>query len=175
MSDLQKMMGWQRGDEIYYTRGTQTHVNEMENYIGREMNAVPCGDYHVFDLLELEINGVMAWYVHHGPGRGSGPNEGNPVKNWLKNIYYDAMNDKRRAPDIVFTGHVHNPTYNVHVYREKMEFKIMHGVILPAMQVKTSFGWMKAPVNKTKIGGTWQNIGVDGSIGVPKFSILDAE
>lgn len=172
MEEIKTRMDWQRGDEMYYSRGTQTHVHGMENYIGREINAVPCGDFYVWDFLELETNGVLSWFVHHGPGKGEGANEGNPMRNWLKNIYFEALKDKRRVPDIVYTGHVHNPTYSNYVYREEMEFKIMHGVILPSWQAKTAYAHMKAPVSKNKIGGVYHDIKADGTITVPKFSVM---
>lgn len=175
INEMQRRIGWRRGDEIYLTRGTQVHVNEYENYIGEQLNAVPNGDLYVWDLLELQTNGTMSWFVHHGPGRGKGANEGNPMRAWLKNIYYDALNDKRNAPDIVYTGHVHDPTYNSHVYREKMEFKTMHGVILPSWQMKTTYAHMKAPVSKNKIGGVYHDIKADGTITTPQFCVMDTE
>jgi len=175
MIELQRRIGWRRGDELYYTRGTQVHVNEKETYIGKELNAVPDGDFFVHDLLELNTNGTLSWFVHHGPGRGKGPNEGNPMRAWLKNIYYDALNDRRRCPDIVYTGHVHDPTYNTHVYREGMNFGTMHGVILPSWQTKTTFAYKVAPVSKNKIGGVYHNIFADGTISTPQFSIMDTE
>lgn len=174
MAEMQNRIGWTRGDVLYYTRGTQSHVNEFENYIGRELNAVPNGEFYVFDFLELNTNGARSWFIHHGPQRGKGPNEGNPVKAWLKNIYYDAMNDRKPPPDIVYTGHVHDPTYNVHVAREKMSFKLIHGIILPSWQRKTTYAWMKAPSSRNKIGGVYQEIKADGIIGIPSFSVIES-
>jgi len=175
MNEFQRRIGWRRGDELYYTRGTQTHVNEKEHYIGRELNAVPDGDFFVWESLELNTNGILSLFVHHGPTRGKGANEGNPMKSWLKNIYYDALNDKRRAPDIIYTGHVHDPTYNTHVYREGMEFKTMHGVILPSWQMKTTYAYKVAPVQKNKIGGVYHDIKADGTITTPQFCVMDTE
>lgn len=175
MIELQRRIGWRRGDELYYTRGTQVHVNEFENYIGKELNAVPDGDFFVWDLLELQTNGTLSWFVHHGPGRGKGANEGNPLKAWLKNIYYDALNDRRRAPDIVYTGHVHDPTYNTHIYRQGMNFNTMHGVILPSWQMKTTYAHMVTPVSKNKIGGVYHDIKADGTISIPQFCVMDTE
>lgn len=172
MQEFQKRIDWQAGDELYYTRGTQTHVNEMENYIGRELNAVPDGEFFVWDLLEMETNGVLSWFVHHGPRRGEGANEGNTVRSWLRNIYFEALKDHRRVPDIVYTGHVHDPTYSNYVYRDRMEFRVMHGVILPSWQLKTTYAWMKAPVSKNKIGGVYHEIKTDGTITVPHFSVM---
>lgn len=173
MTDLQKRIGWQRGDEMYYTRGTQTHVNELENYIGREMNAIPNGDFYVHDLLKLKSNGVESWFTHHGKKRGDGANEGNPVRNWLKNIYFDALKDESSVPDIVYTGHTHDPTYSTYIWRKKMDFFTMHGVIVPSWQAKTVFANAVAPVQINKIGGVMHLIKEDGFITMPRFSILE--
>lgn len=173
MSEFQKRIGWRAGDEIYYTRGTQTHVNDMENYIGKEMNAVMDGEFYFYDLLKLETNGIMSWFVHHGPGRGEGANEGNSVRNWLRNIYMECQKDGKRIPDILYTGHVHYPTYSTYVYRERMNFRAMHGVILPSWQAKTSFGYMKAPVQANQIGGVLHEIKADATVTIPRFCVRE--
>ena len=108
MTELQRRIGWRRGDELYYTRGTQVHVIEFETYIGKQLNAVPDGGF----LYGIYSNCIpMARCLGLSTmdqGRAKGANRGNPVQAWLKNIYYDALNDQRNAPDIVYTGHVHD-------------------------------------------------------------------
>jgi len=175
MTEFQKLIDWQRGDEIYYTRGTQTHVNEMETYIGEQMNAVPYGIFYVHDLLRLEINGTVSSFVHHGPARGDGPNEGNPIRNWLRNIQQEAIKDGKPVGDGFWVGHVHYPSYCTYIWRDKMNFKTMHGIITPSWQLKTSFGWQVASMKSEKIGGTYQEIKADGTMGVPRFSIMGYE
>lgn len=172
MEDFKKRVDWQRGDELYYTRGTKVHVEQMENHIAKELNAVPCGVFYVWDLLELDTNGVKSWFVHHGPGRGAGYNEGNLMRNWLRAIHQEAVKDESTIPSIVYTGHVHDPTYSTYVYRQKMEFFTMHGIILPSWQMKTSYTWMVAPVSKNQIGGVYQEVKADGTICMPKFSVM---
>lgn len=168
MNELQKRIGWQRGDEMHYTRGTQVHVNEYESYIAEQMNA------QLHELLELEVNGVMSWFVHHGPGAGKGANEGNPIRNWLKDIYFDALKDGRPAPDIVYTGHVHNPTYSPLSVREAgFRYRLIHGIILPSWQAKTPYAWRKASASRNKIGGVIHEIKADGTITVPEFAVMD--
>jgi hypothetical protein len=174
VNDFQKRIGWQAGDEMYYTRGTKVHVENFENYIGRELNAVPCGDFYAWDFLELEINGTVSWFVHHGPGRGEGPNEGNAMRNWLRCIQQEAVKDDRKIPDVVWTGHVHYPTYSSYVWRDKMNFKTVHGIITPSWQLKTSYGWMRAAVQTGKIGGVSLEIKADGTICIPKFSVMES-
>lgn len=168
MNELQKMIRWQRGDRMYYTRGTQVHVNEFETYIAEQMNA------ELHDLLELETNGVTSWFAHHGPGAGAGANEGNAMRNWIKNVYFDALKDGRKTPDIIYTGHVHNPTYAALSVRSSgFKFRNIHGVILPSWQGKTSYAWRIASMNRNKIGGVIHEIKADGTISVPDFIVMD--
>ena len=175
MQEFQKRIKWQAGDEIYYTRGTQSHVHQMETYIGEQMNAVMDGSFYIYDLLKLDTNGAMFWFVHHGPSAGEGANEGNGLRNWLKRHVEDCSKDKVRPADVIYTGHVHSPTYNTCVYRERMKWKTIHGVILPSWQAKTTYAWMKAPIQKNKIGGVYQTVFADGTIGIPQFSIMGYE
>jgi hypothetical protein len=175
MYEFEKLIDWQRGDEIYYTKGTEIHTGDWEDYIGQQMNAVPNGDLYAFDLLELNTNGVISWFVHHGPPTGEGANEGNTIRNWLKNIKINMQNDGDKIPDIIYTGHVHSPTYSSYIYRDGMKFKTIHGIILPSWQMKTRYSLMRAPVAKNKIGGVWQVISADGMIGTPRFCIMGYE
>ena len=169
MNELQKRIGWQRGDEIFYTKGTQTHVNEREQYIADQMNA---GEVHNF--LKLETNGVLSWFAHHGPRAGKGPNEGNAVYNWLKAVYYDELKEGTRVPDIIYTGHVHKPTYAPFGYRlEGFKFRVLHGVIVPSWQSKTVYAWEKAAIERNRIGGVIHEIKEDGTITVPVFSVIE--
>lgn len=175
MIEFQKLIKWQRGDELYYTKGTQSHVHHQEDYIGEQMGAVANGDYYSWDFLKLETNGVLSWFVHHGAGAGHGANEGNNVRNWLKNICYDALKDGERQPDIVYTGHTHDPTYSTFISRNGMKFYTMHGIGLPSWQAKTTYAWMKAPVQRNKIGGVIHEIKADGVICIPRFCIMGYE
>lgn len=175
MSEFQKRIDWQRGDEIYYVKGTQIHTGDWEDYIGNEMNAVPNGEYHAFESLDLETNGRLSRFVHHGPSGGDGANEGNAVRNWLKSFYFDAVKDGDRIPDIVYTAHVHNPTYSTYEWRKGMNFNVLHGVITPAWQLKTRYAWKRAPKAKNKIGGVIHEIKADGTIAVPRFCVMGYE
>ncbi len=167
MAQFQKSIGWQRGDELYYVKGTEVHVNDWENYVGDELNAVS-----VSDFLRLDTNGVVSWFVHHGKGAGMGDSEGNAIRNWLKAIRNEAMKDNTETPDIIYTGHVHQPTYSTYTYRNSMQFRNMHGIVLPSWQLKTRYAWKVAPVSKNRIGGVLHEIKADGTITVPQFSVM---
>jgi len=172
MIDLKKRLKWQGGDELYYTKGTSTHAKENEESIARDLDAVSTDGVYCSQMLELETNGKLSWFVHHGPGRGMGANEGNPMRSWLRNIYFDALKDGKRIPDILYTGHVHDPTFTTYEWRREMEFTLMFGIIVPSWQEKTRYGYMKAPVARNKIGGVIHEVKADGTICVPKFCIL---
>lgn len=174
MLELQKRIQWQAGDKMYYTKGTPVHVGDYEDYIAKEMNAVPEGEFYVWNLLDLTTNGTRSWFVHHGKGRGDGANEGNAVRNWLRSIHFDALKDKHSTPDVIYTGHVHDPTYSNYVYRDKMVFKMLHGIILPSWQAKTSYAYMRAPISRNKIGGVYHEISAAGKLVMPpEFSIME--
>lgn len=176
INELQKRIDWQAGDELYYTKGTQTHVHDQENYIGEQLNAVPDGDYYCWDFLPLETNGVLSWFAHHGSEAGRGANEGNGLRNWLKDIYFDCKSDGVRPPDIVYSGHVHRPAWQPYGYRtDGFVYKEMHGIILPSWQMKTTYGYQKAAFQRNKIGGVFQEIKADGTICIPVFCVMDGE
>ena len=175
MQEFQKRIEWQAGDKLYYTIGTRIHTGEQENEIAKQLNAEMAGDFHSWEFLELNTFGVLSWFVHHGPAAGDGANEGNIMRNWLKKIYFDALKDERRPPDVVYSGHVHVPTYSTYIYRQKMNFKTMHGIITPSFQMKTKYALQKVPTNRNKIGGVMQIITKDGLIGNPFFSVVDTQ
>lgn len=172
MNEFQKRIKWQSGDELYYTEGTQVHTQDCESDIAKELNAVPDGDNYAWDILKLHSNGVLSMFVHHGPTRGKGAMEGSPMRSWLKQFYEDALKDGTPIPDIIYTGHVHDPTWSNYIYRNRMEFKVIHGIILPSWQSKTRYARMQAPVSVNKIGGVIQEIKADGLICIPRFSVM---
>jgi hypothetical protein len=173
ISEFQKRINWQRGDELYIVKGTEIHTRDFENYIGEQLGAVMDGQFYAYELLQLNTNGVISWFTHHGPNAGDGHNEGNNMMNFLKRIYYNAIKNRTVIPDILYTAHVHNPTYSTFCWHDMNVFKTMHGIILPSWQLKTRYAHMVAPVSLNKIGGVSQRITADGVICVPKFYIMD--
>lgn len=176
MSEFQKAIHWQRGDQIYYVLGTATHTLDIENDIAEEMNAqqLPDGS-KAAGHLSLNINGRDAWFVHHGPGSGKGANEGNAIRNALRDLYVDSMKMGVRAPDIVYSGHTHNATYGVYSPNEAMCFRVMHWVILPSLQAKTRHAYRAVPLALNRVGVAMQVITSAGDIRVPKFYLTETE
>jgi hypothetical protein len=173
MSDFQKRIKWDRGDILYYTKGTQSHTHDQENYIARELNAQPCGDFWSWDELALDVNGASVVYAHHAGRVSPGANEGNAQRNFLRNIQIEAMRDGERAPDVIYSGHVHTPVYSTYVYRlREFEYKTMHYIITPSWQLKTRYAYQAAPIVKNRIGGVYQHITAGGVIAVPRFVIM---
>jgi UDP-2,3-diacylglucosamine pyrophosphatase LpxH len=156
------------GDKLYYISGTEVHVHDKEDKIAEDLPAEPNPEGgHVFEHLELEVNGRRVWFVHHGPARGKGANEGNALRNWLRDIYYDALKLGVEPPDVVITGHTHTPTYGNFIASRGDSFHVLHGVICPSWQRKTRFAYKVAPVERNEVGAVFLEIRADGEIRMP--------
>lgn len=176
MEDFKKMIDWQRGDKLYYVTGTETHVLDKESEIAKLAGAQQYDDdLYSCNLLEMTLSGHKVWFVHHGPGAGTGANEGNQMRNWLKGIYFEALKYNKIPPSIVITGHVHQPTYDNFVANDEGTYKLVHGVICPSWQAKTRYANQKAPVAVNKIGAVTFEIKADGEIKTPAFHVMESE
>jgi hypothetical protein len=162
-------------DRLFYVTGTESHTNDIENKIGKDLEAEKNGELYAFDHLELEINGRLLWFLHHGKGRGKGASEGNALRNWLRDVHIDCEKVGKRTPDLIVSGHVHTPTYANYVYRKGSSFRMIHGVICPSWQSKTRFAWKVAPVDLNEVGSTFIEIKADGEIRLPHFELLDTK
>ena len=165
-----------KGDKLFYVSGTETHVGEKEEGIAKDLSAekTESGGY-VFDHLELEINGRVVWLIHHGKSRGKGANEGNAVRNWLRDLYWDNKKTGARSPDLVVTGHTHAASWNVYVARDKDKFHMTHGIICPSWQQKTRFGYKAASIDVNEIGAVFIEISASGDVRMPYFMLQESE
>lgn len=167
-----------RGDRLFYVRGTEVHVEDMENDIAADLGAEPkdpATGVFVYDHLELNVNGRKVWYVHHGKDRGKGANEGNTLRNWLRDIKYDCEKVGVEPPDLIFSGHTHTPGYNTFVYRKGDGFNVLHGVICPSWQEKTRYGYKVAPVERNEIGAVFVEVTAGGDIRIPRFILKQTD
>ena len=158
----------QDGDQLYYVSGTETHTGDVEHGIAKDLSAErnPYGG-RIFDRLELKINNRLLWFVHHGKSRGDGANEGNALRNWLRDVYWDCAKSRRQPPDFVCTGHTHTPAYNTYVIPHENGYHTMHGLICPSWQEKTRYAYKVAPLNKNEIGAVYLEIKGTGEIKTP--------
>jgi hypothetical protein len=156
------------GDLLYYVNGTETHTGDVEQSIAKDLRAErnPAGG-HVFDLLEMNINGRLLWFVHHGKKRGAGANEGNELRNWLRDVYWDCIKRNVQPPDFIVTGHTHTPAYQNYVIPRDNSFHIIHGVICPSWQEKTRYAHQVSPVDRNEIGAVYLEVRADGEIKTP--------
>lgn len=147
-----------KGDRLYYTIGTESHTANKEEKIADELNADG-----IFQHVEIDVNGRLVWFLHHGPAKSKGANEGNTLRNFLKDIYWSCKKNNVRPPDVVFTGHTHTPCYNTYVF----DFHTIHGIICPSFQSKTRYAYGVAPVERNEIGASFLKITADGLITTP--------
>lgn len=150
------------GDELYYISGTESHTG-WEEY-GFKEHFEHLGARYMDDL-RLMVNGVEFWYTHHGPNPGKGANEGNALRNWLRDIYFDCMKSNTKPPDMVITGHFHKSHYNT--YNDSYQHTI-HGIVLPSWQRKTRYAFRVAPFQRNDIGLSRIIVTADGDIRILK-------
>jgi hypothetical protein len=85
-----------KGDKLYYVKGTETHTLNKEKEIAEKLKAQQSEDgEYIFDHLELNVNGRLLWFLHHGKKRGAGANEGNALRNWMRDIFWDCKKTGR--------------------------------------------------------------------------------
>lgn len=175
MQDFMKRVGFskKKGDELHYVRGTESHVKDTENETAKELGAVRAWTgLYVNEILELNINGLQHLFLHHGKARGAGQNEGNGLRNYLRDTRDDREKDGLSRVDVMWSGHTHGHTYNTHIRRLKDgEFHEMHGVICPSWQAKTRYAYGKVPAAVNSVGGVFARITVDGDMQRPRFVV----
>lgn len=177
MQEFQRRVGFKKGDELYYVRGTEVHVGDTENDMARELGAVQVdtvGDRQMFvnEILDMTINGMKHVFAHHGKQRGSGQNEGNSLRNFLRDIRYDREKDGLPQIDTLWSGHTHGFSWNSHIARQPDgKFHQMQGIICPSFQAKTRYALGKVPMAVNSVGGVYVKVSVDGVMGVPQFVV----
>lgn len=175
MQDFMKRAGFdkKKGDELHYVRGTEVHVKDTENDMARELGAMRAETgLYVNDVLELNVNGLMNLFLHHGKARGAGQNEGNALRNYLRDTRDDREKDGLSRIDVLWSGHTHGHTWNSHIRRLRNgEFHQFHGVICPSWQAKTRYAYGKVPAAVNSVGGVYVKIGADGTFSNPRFVV----
>lgn len=160
MDELLKLSGFsvKNGDELHYTSGTESHTEWAEYGIKEYYNALGA-QYH--DEMQINVNGRLVWYTHHGANAGKGANEGNGVRGWLRDIYFDCLKSGITPPDMITTSHYHKAHYQP--YTDGYNHTI-HGQILPSWQRKTRYAYRVAPFQRNDIGMTVTEITAAGDI-----------
>jgi hypothetical protein len=173
MQDFMKRTSFGKGDQLYYVKGTEAHVGDKEMGIARELGAVRNDDgSRISDLLTLNINGSTHMFLHHGKNRGSGQNEGNALRNFLRDFRNEREKEGLAYPDVLWSGHTHGHTWNSHVVRRPGgQFHQMHGIICPSFQAKTRYGYKVVPTAVNSVGGVYIHVTVSGEVTTPKFVV----
>lgn len=153
------------GDALYIGAGTECHDGDEEDNIAERLKAdtLPNGD-DAFDFLPMDANGNRCWFLHQGASAGKGFSSGNALHNWMKNKYWECLEEGRKLPDLVFSGHYHKSVYDTFTRRDKT----IHGIILPPFQLKTRFGNKIAAAELEEVGIRTVDIDEAGNIKVNK-------
>ena len=167
MNDFRSAAGIRASDKVYYVSGTESHTRLDEEKIAQHFDTEPAAEidgqtYRLHHELRLVLNGRDIWYTHHGAGAGKGANEGNGLRNWMRDIYWDSKRDNVKPPDLIYTSHYHKTTYSTYV----QDYHTIHGKILPSWQQKTRYALRVAPFQRNDIGLSVDVITAAGDIRV---------
>lgn len=151
-------------DHLFIVRGTEAHVGPQgatEEAFARSLHAIPDESTSSRPIwswwrLQLELNGTLVDFQHHGR-MGSRPwTEQNVVSNLAAQIFYEHARKKLRHPDIAFRSHHHQwaDTHRHHPTRV---------IQTPAWQLKTAYAHKVAPESLADIGGIIVILHPDGT------------
>ena len=166
---LQLMGFGEKHDRFYMVAGTESHVGESEERIAKDIEGIipyqkaPIEDKVTrwcWPLLPIKVNGVLGLVAHHGPGGGNGANEGNPLRNRLKNIVFSRLARGKEIPRFIVFGHRHTKQ---HVQFE-LEDILVDGFILPSFQGKTDWFYSIDAMAFTNIGMLQMDINTNGEL-----------
>lgn len=164
------------GDRLFYVNGTEVHGGDIEDAIGADLDAeTTAAGLHAFKFLELEVNGRVLWFVHHGPAAGEGPDEGNGLRLWLRRVHWQRKKRNKPLPDLIISGHTHQAAYNTYIVSEGEGYHVLHGMITPSWQMKTRYAYMRVPIAVNEIGAAFVEVSAAGDIRLPVFLKLETE
>lgn len=146
------------GDELYYVSGTESHTG-WEEY-GIKDRLQDWGAQYT-DELRLTINGKRFWWTHQGAKPGKGTNEGNPLRNFARDVYWDCVKEKIAPPHVLSTSHFHKSSYDC--YNDSYSHTT-HIEVLPSFQMKTRFGIKASPFQRNDIGMAFNEVTAAGDI-----------
>jgi len=140
--------------------GTEVHTGWYEYGISKHFEPIGA-QYH--DELRLESNGLRLWWTHEGPRPGKGANEGNAVRNFARDVYWDCLKSVPQIlpPHLITTSHYHKNTYDVFAdsYRHTT-----HIQVLPSYQLPTRYGQRVSPFQRRDIGMVFNTVTAEGDL-----------
>jgi len=133
------------GDELHYVSGTESHTGYTEARIVKYFSDYKA-KYH--DELKLTQYNKKIWFVHQWVGVGNGQNEGNPINNGLKAMYFNSLKEGWQMPDVTVGSHFHKASSGSYT----QNWKTHYGMITPSFQMKTRFGQKVSAFQRNDIG-----------------------
>lgn len=145
-------VGFKEGrDKLVMIEGTESHTRDNEEIIAQMLPAEKFpGGASCIPFLEMDIQGNLFWFYHHGAAAGYSYNRGSGLYNYIKQIYVDRRMNTLRPPNFIMTADKHDREHQT--YRHNGHE--LHGLILSPFQDKTRFTnkLPRAIVNQTGVG-----------------------
>lgn len=140
-----------KDDRVYFVDGSAVHADESEERIARDFSAYPFAPPTRYTWPSLKYKTAIGelWVAHKGPGTGEGANEGNSLRNKVKQLMVEEIKFGRTPPRMVVFAHRHIKT---HVQVDLGNYHA-DAWILPPFCAKSEFGFGVSPFSVTQVGG----------------------
>lgn len=133
---LEKLDFTRGRDKLVILEGTESHTRDNEEVIGQRLPAEKFpGGASCAEFLEVEIQGNLCWFYHHGAQANYSFLTGTTLYNYIRKIYVEQRMNQKRPPNLIITADKHKIDYQT--YRHNGHD--IHGIILPPFQDKTRF------------------------------------
>lgn len=123
-------------DKLAVLEGTESHTRDNEELIGQKLPAEKFpGGASCAEFLEVDLQGNLCWFYHHGVQANYSFLTGTTLYNYLRKIYVNERMSQKHPPNLIMTADKHKIDRQVYQHNGHE----LHGVILPPFQDKTRF------------------------------------
>lgn len=145
---------------IFVVRGTEAHVGnagEVEETIAREIEAEvdEVTGLHSRWNLQLDVNGCLIDFAHHGRIGGRPWNRNSPLYSLGAEMIVEAEKNSRVYPDLVIRSHHHT-------YADTENALPVRVIQTPCWQLNTAYAHRMGFVNQPSVGGLVILVDEDG-------------
>lgn len=156
------------GDELHYSSGTEVHTGYTESSIVDYFESYGA-KFH--DELKLNQYGRNIWFVHEWSRTGDGQNEGSPITNKLKSMYFNSIKEGWKMPDYTVGSHYHKAV----MASFTIDWQTFYGMITPSFQMKTRFGQKVSAFQRNDIGMGLIEVAPEGMMFTHKPLLMSAK
>ena len=116
-------------------------------------------------LLKIAINGKKFRIQHHGASVGKRDwTRTNSLKLYLASFFGTCVSHDEEPPDWLIQGHMHRYIRAAHHGIFRGQHRPIEGVVLPTMQINSTYILRLAPEDRSDLGVFWMEVDKTGGV-----------